>query len=71
MGDRDGNNEPSSPHLIFVTAIITAGCVKKLSKYKVFQLEREQAALQTVCAKFLGLKLQLCKKDKYEVYSNL
>ena len=59
FGDRDGNNEPSGPHLIFVTTILIAGCVKKLSKCKVFQLERKQAALQTVCVKFLGLKFSV------------
>ena len=57
--------------LIFFTVITTACCVKKLPKRKVFQLEGEQAALQIVCVKFLGLKLQLRKKDKYEVYFNL
>ena len=50
---------------------ITAGCEEKISKCKVFQLECEKAALQTVCEKFLGLELQLCIKDNYEVCSSL
>ena len=29
-------------HLIFVTTITTAGCVKNLAKCKIFQLERKK-----------------------------
>ena len=35
-------------YLIFVTIIITAGCVKKLAKCKILQVEHEKTALRTV-----------------------
>ena len=37
-----------STHLIFVTTITTARCVKNLAKYKIFLLEREKNAWQSV-----------------------
>ena len=40
-------------NLIFVTTIITAGCVKnECKKCKKFQLERKKTAFHTVCLKF-------------------
>ena len=58
-------------HLIFVTTITTAGCVRNLAKCKIFQLEREKTKFFThsfsriyllSSVKFDGFKLRLCKK---------
>ena len=64
-------------YLIFITTITTAGCVTNLVKCKNFGMEREKLLYTQQCeilhmvlsqiyelssVKFLGLKLQLCKR---------
>ena len=36
-------------HLIFVTAITTAGCLKDLAKFEILQSERKKKLLYTQC----------------------
>ena len=53
--------QTSSPtagaHLIFVTTITTAGCVKILAKCKIFQLEREKNCFDIASAKYAVYKM--------------